>query len=328
MLNHCGRVAVIAAIAIASASAQQPPQFEVASIKASPPFDVQKLMTGQQRIGMRMDAGRVEIDGMPLADIINTAFRVKSYQVTAPSWVGPGMNGPRFDIRATLPSGAPTEQVPEMLQALLADRFKLTYHREKKDQSVYALIGGKGGPKLVESPPDPPAGDAAALAGAGPSAGPGPSGLIGRGGPPAQINANGRGVFTIAGGGVGPMRMSMSPEGIHLEVDKVTMVQLADTLTRLVDRPVIDQTGLKGNYRVALDLALGDMMNVARAAGANLPPGAFGAGPGPGGVPAALDPSGSSIFHSVEQLGLRLDSRRLPVDQLVIDHLERTPTED
>jgi uncharacterized protein (TIGR03435 family) len=87
---------------------------------------------------------------------------------------------------------------------------------------------------------------------------------------------------------------------------------------------------LKGNYNVALDLALGDMMNVARAAGANLPPGVLGVGPGgPGGVPAALDPSsGSSIFHSVEQLGLKLDSRKLGVDQLVIDNLERTPTED
>jgi uncharacterized protein (TIGR03435 family) len=56
----------------------------------------------------------------------------------------------------------------------------------------------------------------------------------------------------------------------------------------------------------------------------------LGVGPGgPGGVPAALDPSsGSSIFHSVEQLGLKLDSRKLGVDQLVIDNLERTPTED
>jgi uncharacterized protein (TIGR03435 family) len=329
MLNHWSRVVVVAAMAVAGVSAQQPPQFEVASVKASPPFDVQKVMSGQQRLGMRMDAGRVDIDGLPLPDIINTAFRVKTYQVTAPSWLGAGLASPRFDIRATLPAGSTTEQVPEMLQALLAERFKLTYHREKKDQSVYALIVGKGGPKLVESPPDPPASDAPAPAGAGLSAGPGPSGLIGRGGPPAQINVNGRGAFTIAGGGTGPMRMSMSPEGIHLEVDKVTMVQLADTLTRLVDRPVIDQTGLKGNYKVALDLALGDMMNVARAAGANLPPGALGGGPGgPGGVPAALDPSGSSIFHSVEQLGLKLDSRRLPVDQLVIDHLERTPTED
>ena len=209
MLNHCGRAAVIAAIAIASASAQQPPQFEVASINASPPFDVQKLMTGQQRIGMRMDAGRVEIDGMPLADIINTAFRVKSYQVTAPSWVGPGMNGPRFDIRATLPSGAPTEQVPEMLRRPLAAGCTDVPPREEGSVGLRAERG-RSCRSLTDPQATPPAWHACARLPAR------VGGLIGRGGPPALINANGRGAFTIAGGGSGPTWMSMSPEGIHL----------------------------------------------------------------------------------------------------------------
>src|SRR5262245_65830 len=219
MLNRCGRVILIAVIAVASASAQPLPQFEVASVKTAPPLDVQKVISGQQRLGMRMDAGRVDIDGLPLSEIINTAFRVKAYQVTAPSWLGGGMNAPRFDIHATLPAGATTDKVPEMLQALLAERFKLTYHRENKEQSVYALIVGKGGSKLVESPPDPPAAEGAPPAAPSP-AGPGLSGLIGRGGPPVQINANGRGAFTIAGGGTGPMRMSMTADGLHLEADK------------------------------------------------------------------------------------------------------------
>jgi uncharacterized protein (TIGR03435 family) len=327
MLNHCGRVVMIAAIAVAGASAQQLPQFEVASVKTAPPLDVQKIMAGQQRLGMRMDQGRVDIDGLPLAEIVNTAFRVKSFQVTAPSWLGTGMNAARFDIHATLPAGATTEQVPEMLQALLAERFKLTYHREKKEQPVYALIVGKSGSKLVESPPDPPPGDAV---GAPPASGPGPSGLLGRGGQPVQINANGRGAFTIAGGGTGPMRMSMNQDGLHLEADKVSMPILADTLTRLVDRPVVDMTGLNGTYKITLDLARDDLMNAVRAAGVNLPPAALGAGPGvPGGAPAAADPSGgSSIFRSVEQLGLKLDARKTPIEQLIVDHLERTPTED
>src|SRR5215467_770128 len=176
MLFRCARLVVVAAIA-ATVSAQQLPTFEVASVKASPPFDVQKIMSGQQRIGMRMDAGRVEIDGLPLSDIINAAFRVKSYQVTAPSWLASGMSAPRFDIHATLPAGTTTQQVPEMLQALLAERFKLAYHRENKEQSVYALIAGKGGPRLIESPPDPPANESTTPASTAP-AGPGPSGLI------------------------------------------------------------------------------------------------------------------------------------------------------
>jgi uncharacterized protein (TIGR03435 family) len=329
MLNHWSRVVVVAAMAVAGVSAQQPPQFEVASVKVSPPFDVQKIMAGQQRIGTRMDASRVSIDGMPMSEIINTAFRVKSYQVTAPGWIGAGMNGPRFDIHATLPAGVTTDQIPEMLQALLSERFKLTYHREKKDQSVFALIVGRGGPKLVESPRDPPASDGAP-AGAPPPPGPGASGLLGRGGPPVQISGNPQTGLTVRGAGTGTMRMTMSPDGVmHLETEKVTMAMLAETLTRFLDRPVVDETGLKGSYKIALDLAREDMMNAVRAAGVALPPGALGAGPGgAGGAPGAADPSGGSIFRSVEQLGLKLDARKTPVDQLVIDHLERTPTED
>jgi uncharacterized protein (TIGR03435 family) len=330
MLIRCARLLVVAALAVTSVSAQRLPTFEVASVKASPPFDPQKILSGQQRLGMRMDARRVEIDGLPLPDIINTAFRVKSYQVTAPSWLGTGMAAPRFDIHATLPAGATSEQVPEMLQALLAERFKLAYHREKKEQSVYALVVAKGGPKLVESPPDPPAGSAAAPAGTAPPGTPGPSGLIGRGGPTVQINPNGRGAFTIAGGGAGPMRMSMNDGIMHIEADKLSMSQLAAALTRFLDRPVVDMTEMSGNYKVALDVALEDLMNAARATGVNIPSGALGAGPGaPGGAPRAPDPSGgTSIFRSVEQLGLKLDSRKTTVEQIVIDHLERVPTED
>ena len=125
------------------------------------------------------------------------------------------------------------------------------------------------------------------------------------------------------------MRMSMNDGTIHIEADKLSMSQLADALTRFLDRPVVDMTELRGNYKVAIDLALEDMMNAARAAGVTLPPGAFGPGSGaPGAAPSAADPSSSSIFRSVEQLGLKLDSRKTPVEQIVIDHLERMPTED
>jgi uncharacterized protein (TIGR03435 family) len=123
--------------------------------------------------------------------------------------------------------------------------------------------------------------------------------------------------------------MSMSPDGnLHLEADKLSMAQLADALTRFLDRPVVDQTGLKGNFKIALDLTRDELMNVARAMGAPLPPGAFGPGPAGATAPAAVDPGGSSIFSSVEKLGLKLDARKMPLEHIVIDHLERTPTED
>ena len=98
---------------------------------------------------------------MSLADLIRVAYRVKPYQLSGPDW----MTAERFDVLAKMPEGATREQVPEMLKALLAEPFKLAVHRESKEHAVYALVVGKGGPKLKESAPDadaPAGGDAPA----------------------------------------------------------------------------------------------------------------------------------------------------------------------
>ncbi len=87
-----------------------------------------------------------------------TAYGVKTYQISGPAW----LDTERFDIVAKVPQGATKDDVKLMLQNLLADRFKLTLHREKKDMPMYALLVAKNGPKLKESPPDDPnANDAA-----------------------------------------------------------------------------------------------------------------------------------------------------------------------
>jgi uncharacterized protein (TIGR03435 family) len=112
-----------------------------------------KVRSGQQRIGMKVDAARVDIGNMPLADIICAAFKLKPYQVGGPGWrdLGPA-GGPRFDIDATLPAGATEKDVPELLQALLAERFGLRFHREESGQPIYALIVGKNGHKTQAAP--------------------------------------------------------------------------------------------------------------------------------------------------------------------------------
>src|SRR6266550_7890547 len=147
---------VVLTLGVAGAAAQQPPgkSFDVASIKLAPPFDPQKLLAGQQRVGMKMDAGRVDIESVALPDLINLAFKVTPSRVTGPGWTGPGnpLTAQRFDVHAKLPAGATKDDVPEMLQSLLAERFKLTYHREQKEQQVFALIVGKSGSKLQPSP--------------------------------------------------------------------------------------------------------------------------------------------------------------------------------
>jgi uncharacterized protein (TIGR03435 family) len=87
-------------------------------------------------------------------------------------------------------------------------------------------------------------------------------------------------------------------------------------------------TELKGNYQVALDLAMGDLQNVARRAGIAGVEAPLASG-GAGGLPsdAASDPSGS-VFKSVQQLGLKLEPRKAPLDQIVVDHVEKMPTEN
>ncbi len=229
------------------------------------------------------------------------------------------MTSERFDVLAKLPEGASREQVPEMLQALLAERFKLTVHRESKEHAVYALVVGKNGPKLKESPPDADA----------------PAG----GGAPAatddvnpQVRVSGRGENTqvsISGGQIGTAHMSVGPDGtMHLEAEKMTLAALADTLARFFDRPVVDLTKLKGTYQVALDLSMEDLRNAARNFGVVAP----GLGGGRDGArppaDAASDPGGLSIFAAVQQLGLKLEPRKVPLELIVIDHLEKTPTEN
>lgn len=93
-----------------------------------------------------------------------------------------------------------------------------------------------------------------------------------------------------------------------------------------MERPVIDMTGLKGNYQVGLDLSMDDLRTVARSAGVAIPAGGppeAGKGPADG----ASDPT-SSIFSTVQQLGLKLEPRKAPIEILIIDHVEKTPTDN
>jgi uncharacterized protein (TIGR03435 family) len=267
------------------------------------------------RIGLKVDQARVDIGSLALMDLIYLAFKVKPYQVSGgPSWLNSGMNADRFNIQAKMPEGAKAEQVPEMLQALLAERFQLKFHRDSSDQSIFALIAGKGGPKLKESPKDDET----------PAPAPGTINQSNEGmrmsGSPGE-----KGGMTMKGPN-GNMHMTMDNGVMHMVADKMTLEQFADTISRFMDRPVVDMTDIKGTYQIAIDLSMEDMMKAARAAGVAVP------GPaGPGGaaaVEAAADPGGSTIFQSVQQLGLKLEPRKSPVGKIIIDHIEKAPTEN
>lgn len=101
-------------------------------------------------MGMKVDGAQVDIAMMSLADLVRQAYGLKSAQFSGAGW----MSSERYDIHAKLPAGATQAQVPAMLQNLLTDRFKLTFHRESRDVPVYAVSIGKGGLKLKEVPVD------------------------------------------------------------------------------------------------------------------------------------------------------------------------------
>jgi uncharacterized protein (TIGR03435 family) len=130
--------------------------------------------------------------------------------------------------------------------------------------------------------------------------------------------------------GEGGLRMMMSPKGRQM-TGKTEISRLADTLSNMMDRPVVDLTELKGTYEIDLTWSPdgsteggpGGMMK------AKAEMAAVG-GPGPGGEHKEFDTSdAATIFTALqEKLGLKLDSRKAPVELIVLDHIERTPTEN
>jgi len=304
----------------AAASSQAPPapahalRFEVASVKPALPLDPQKLASGQQRIGLRVDAARVDISRMGLAGLIRNAFHTKPYEVSGPDWLTASpLSASLFDVHATLPEGATEKDVPEMLQALLVERFGLKFHRESQAMAIYALVIAKGGAKMKDSPPDEPVA-------AAPGGGPGGEGNDKP--PPVTERSDGRGGVVVRNSPAGTMKGSVQDGIVHMEIEKMSMSGLAEMLTAYLDRPVVDMTELKGNYQVALDAAQADLMNSARRMGMPMRP---GAGEAP---PEAPDTAVNPIFHSVQQLGLKLEARKADIQKLVIDHLEKTPSEN
>lgn len=280
--------------------------FQVASVKlAVEPVRDTMFCIGPCTFGERMtvSAARVDIRYISLYNLVLTAYRVKPFQLTAPDW----MKSQRFDIEAELPEGAAKTQVPEMLQALLAERFKLSLHRQTKDQPVYALVVGKGGSRLKPSAPDADAPVAET---------PGSSALYS---PQGEGRSLADGSIALAGGPYGSLRGGRGPDGpMRWQFLNIRMPALAELLTPYLDRPVVDRTNLKGAYQFTSQ---------------NHPPesGAGRKGGGPPADPDALpaqssNPFGEGLLAAIRKAGLRLESSKAPVEILVIDHLEKVPS--
>jgi uncharacterized protein (TIGR03435 family) len=310
---------------IFSQSSTAPKEFEVATVKPSAPLDMAKLAAQMQagqmpRLGAFLDASHAEYIYLSLKDLIAVAYKLKSYQISGPDWLATE----HFDIDAKIPEGANKDDAPDLLRALLADRFKLTAHTSTEEHKVLALVVGKNGSKLIASPPDTKIDEQAPLA-------PGETQLKSNNGA-MRMKKNSDGSVTMDMGdkGVITQRMDMQEQSLHLDSSKVTMDGFATMLTSVMKASgsqVVDLTGLKGNYQVSLDISLADLMDMAREQAKNMgialpPPSAAGADT------LAASGGGLSVYRSVEKLGLKLEERKLPVEQLVVDHIEKVPTEN
>jgi len=188
-----------------------------------------------------------------------------------------------------------------MLQTLLADRFELKLHREKKELPVYALTVGKPPLKLTEVHDSPDSN------GAG-----GPSTTV------VGVSGGGAGVSVDLGHGA-----SYTFANNKFEGKKFTLDMLASQLERYLDRPIVNLTELKGAYDVTLEISQEDyqamLIRAAAGAGMVLPPQI---------LRVAEDNTPASLLDALQQSGLKLDARKAPLDVLVIDQGRKTPTEN
>jgi uncharacterized protein (TIGR03435 family) len=291
----------VAAISLAA----QPATFEVASVRPAATPDRRPMLclvpcTPGERL--TVEGRRVEIRYMSLQKLIAMAYHIKFYQLSGPDW----MSSQRFDIMAKMPDGVSPELLPDMVQALLAERFKLAIHRDTKEQSVYALVVGKNGPKLQPS---------SAEADAPPPESKGSLDLAGTEGYVQRLE---NGSFVVTGAEYGPARGGFGPGGLKVEFLRLTMPALTDMLAPHVERPVVDMTNLKGGYYFSWE-------NRAPEGG-----GRKQAGPRTGvdGAGPPDDPMRDTLFTAIDKVGLKLESRKAPVEMIVVDHLEKTPTEN
>jgi uncharacterized protein (TIGR03435 family) len=261
--------------------------FEAASVRPVP--DIGYPGGGITRGGPgTADPERLTSQHTTLKLLVAHAYGVQDYQVSGPDWTG----SLRFDITAKIPAGSNQEQTKAMLQNLLAERFKLKLHRETKVFAVYELSVDKNGSKLRVSPDDAKplaAGDYAEMKYV--------NGIPQF--PPGSIAG------PMMGGGGGPDVMIAAA---HQPISVLTkFLQSRLMLAPGEVKPVIDKTGLAGNYDFGLKFA---------------PPIAFvSANP----LNGPSDPS-TDVFTALRQdLGLRLEEKKDPLDVLVIDSAEKVP---
>jgi uncharacterized protein (TIGR03435 family) len=223
-----------------------------------------------------------------LATLVMKAYDLRTFQFEAPDW----LRTQQFLVMAKVPPETTSEQFRGMLQRMVEQRFHLTHHREQREMQGYELVVGKGGPKLSASSPSQPAPDPTAKR---------DDTKVGKDGFPDRP-----GVFN-------------TPAGHKIRMNDQSMGQLAVMLTHPASRPVVDATKLRGTYDITLYWSSDTVTT-------ETPPTPDLRNAGGDSDALRLGPSLTSALQS--QLGLKLEPKKLLIDVFVIDHIEKTPTEN
>ncbi len=297
-------VMLVAAAAACAGFAQLAPdqphghRFEVASVKYVGPYNNDR--DPEQRGG----PGTSEPNRITRENISMLAFLARAYgqdfsQISGPPW----LSTEQYTIIATLPPGTTKDQLPEMWRGLLEERFHLAVHHATRDLPVYELVIAKNGPRLRDSagnPGQPVAGSGRLIAG--------------------------RDGFPVLPPGVRQAAFQPIVDGERVTRETFRDYSMEDLVKNLAwplgctewehvicTGHVVDKTGLTGKYDFTLEYA-----------GAHDPGGAF--------PPAREDGQPSrapSLFDAVQQqLGLQLREAKAPMDVLVVDHVDKIPTEN
>jgi uncharacterized protein (TIGR03435 family) len=270
----------------------------IAAGQTKPEFEVASVKPsadapmGSFNMGVHIDGAQVRVNHMSLRDYVVMAYRLKPYQFSGPDWMGAAY----FDISAKLPQGATREQFGPMMQSLLEDRFHLKAHRSNKEFNVYALTVGKGGPKLTESAPMEAT----------------TSGVT------VEVQAAASNATVNLGNG-----KSLALTDNKFEARRFMTADFVDQLSRFGDRPVIDMTGLTGTYDLTLEFQPDDFLILkilgGIAAGIPMPPQA---------LKLLENASDAPLLAAIQALGLKLESRKAPLEIVVVDGALKTPTEN
>ena len=242
--------------------------------------------------GVHISQQQVRFSYLALRDYINIAYKVPIQQIDGPEWI----NSARFDVAATFPPGATPENFPQLIENLLRDRFRLKARRESRETPILALEVATGGLKIKAMPEE----------------------ALKEG--PFSVTSSGdaNGVAADLGQGA-----SLLFTNSAFEARKVTMTMLTETLSRFFDRPIQDHTKVEGRFDIVFAMKPEEYMPMMVRAAVN------GGIPMPPQALAMLDgASTGSVHDGLKALGLTLESRKAPVDFLVVESIDKMPTEN